>query len=38
MSGPKQYYPYVQNAVKRMKCSAGGADEVQVTLDVAFKK
>jgi len=36
-SGPKEYYKYVQGAVKRMKCSAGGADEVQVMLDVLFK-
>ncbi|WP_085317182.1 hypothetical protein [Derxia lacustris] len=38
VSGPKEYYKYVQAAIKRMKCSAGGADEVQVTLDVAFAR
>jgi len=38
VSGPKEYYKYVQTAIKRMKCSAGGADEVQVTLDVSFAK
>lgn len=38
LSGPKEYYKYVQAAIKRMKCSAGGADEVQVVLDVLFKK
>jgi protein TonB len=38
LSGPKEYYKYVQAAVKRMKCSAGGADEVQVSLDVTFSK
>jgi len=35
-SGPKEYYKYVQAAVKRMKCTAGGADEVQVSLPVIF--
>ena len=38
LSGPKEYYKYVQAAIKRMKCSAGGAEEVQVVLDVLFKK
>jgi protein TonB len=37
-SGPKEYYKYVQTAIKRMRCSAGGADEVLVTLDVLFSK
>lgn len=37
-SGPKEYYKYVQAAVKRMRCSAGGADEVQVLLPVNFVK
>jgi protein TonB len=37
-SGPQAYYKYVQAAVKRMRCSAGGADEVQVTLPVIFAK
>jgi protein TonB len=37
-SGPREYYKYVQAAIKRMKCSAGGAEEVQVLLDVLFKK
>ncbi|MDR7294724.1 protein TonB [Pelomonas aquatica] len=35
-SGPKEYYKYVQAAVKRMRCTAGGADEVQVALPVIF--
>lgn len=35
-SGPKEYFKYVVTAVKRMRCSAGGADEVQVTLPVIF--
>ncbi|MFX5660667.1 hypothetical protein ABTE05_20090, partial [Acinetobacter baumannii] len=34
LSGPKEYYKYVQAAVKRMRCTAGGADEVQVSLPV----
>jgi len=38
LSGPKEYTKYVQAAVKRMKCSAGGADEVQVPLDVNFAR
>jgi protein TonB len=38
LSGPKEYTKYVQAAVKRMHCSAGGADEVQVPLDVNFAK
>jgi periplasmic protein TonB len=37
-SGPKEYYKYVQTAIKRMRCSAGGADEVLVSLDVVFRK
>jgi protein TonB len=37
-SGPKEYYKYVQTAIKRMKCSAGGAEEVQVVLDVLFRR
>lgn len=37
-SGPKEYYKYLQSAVKRMRCSAGGAEEVLVSLDVLFKK
>lgn len=36
LSGPKEYYKYVQAAVKRMRCTAGGADEVQVALPVIF--
>ena len=35
-SGPKEYYKYVQAAVKRMRCTAGSADEVQVSLPVIF--
>lgn len=35
-SGPKEYHKYVQAAVKRMRCTAGGADEVQVALPVIF--
>ena len=38
VSGPKEYYKFVQAAVKRMHCSAGGADEVQVNLDVQFSR
>ncbi|MGN6529055.1 MAG: hypothetical protein ACTHL8_21895 [Burkholderiaceae bacterium] len=36
LSGPKAYYKFVQAVAKRLKCSAGGADEVQVDLDVNF--
>lgn len=35
-TGPKEYHKYVQAAVKRMRCTAGGADEVQVSLPVIF--
>jgi len=38
LSGPKEYTKYVQSAVKRMKCSAGGVDEVQASLDVNFAR
>jgi protein TonB len=38
LSGPKEYTKYVQGAVKRMHCSAGGADEVQVPLDINFAR
>ncbi len=37
-SGPKEYYKYLTAAIKRMRCSAGGDQDVQVTLDVQFKK
>jgi protein TonB len=36
VSGPKEYYKFVQTVAKRLRCSAGGADEVQVNLDVNF--
>jgi len=38
LSGPKEYAKYVQGAVKRMHCSAGPAEEVQVALDVNFAR
>ena len=38
VSGPKEYYKYVQGAIKRMHCSAAGSEDVQVTLDVLFGK
>ena len=38
LAGPKGYTKYVQAAVKRMHCSASGADEVQVPLDVSFAR
>jgi protein TonB len=38
LSGPKDYYKFVQAATKRIKCSAQGAEEVQVTLEVAFQR
>lgn len=37
-SGPKGYYKYLQDAARRIKCSAQGADEVQVLLEVAFQQ
>jgi protein TonB len=38
LSGPKEYTKYVQGAVKRMHCSAGAAQEVQVALDLNFAR
>jgi len=38
LSGPKEYYKFVQAAVRRMHCSAGGAEEIQVPLDVNFSR
>ena len=38
LSGPREYTKYVQAAVKRMHCSAGSADQVQVALDVNFAR
>lgn len=37
LSGPKEYTKYIQLAIKRLKCSSGSADDVQVNLDVQFK-
>jgi protein TonB len=37
LSGPKEYTKYIQPAIKRLKCSSGGTDDVQVNLDVQFK-
>jgi protein TonB len=36
LSGPQAYFKFVQAAVKRLRCSAAGADEVVVALDVNF--
>jgi protein TonB len=36
VSGPPAYFKFVQAAVKRLRCSAAGADEVVVALDVHF--
>jgi protein TonB len=36
LSGPPAYFKFVQAAVKRLRCSAAGADEVVVSLDVNF--
>ena len=38
LSGPREYTKYAQGAVKRMHCSAGADDEVQVPLDVNFAR
>lgn len=38
VSGPKEYHKYVGAAIKRLRCSAGGAEEVQVALDVKFQR
>jgi protein TonB len=38
VSGPREYYRAVQSAVRRFSCSAQGADELPVTLEVSFKE
>jgi len=38
LSGPREYYRLVQAAVRRMNCTASGAEEVVVPLDVVFKE
>lgn len=38
LSGPREYYRLVQSAVRRMSCTASGADELLVPLDVVFKE
>lgn len=38
LSGPKEYNKYLQSAIKRMRCSAGGEQEVHVSLDVVFRR
>jgi len=37
-SGPKEYHKFLQTALKRLRCSTPGADEVHVTLDVNFRR
>jgi len=38
MSGPREYYRLVQTAVRRLSCSAGGAEEAEATLPIEFKE
>jgi protein TonB len=38
VSGPREYYRPVQNAVRRMRCGVEGADEVLVPLEVSFRE
>jgi protein TonB len=38
VSGPREYYRQVQNAVRRMKCSVNGGDELLVPLEVSFRE
>jgi len=38
LSGPPEYYKYVQTAIKRLRCNVTGADEVQVSLPVTFRR
>lgn len=38
LAGPGDYTKYVQRAVKRMHCSAGGAEEGQVPLELNFAR
>ncbi|MFM2059100.1 MAG: hypothetical protein RLY71_3485 [Pseudomonadota bacterium] len=37
-SGPREYYRAVQSAVRRMNCTASGAAEVLVPLEVSFRE
>jgi len=37
-SGPKEYYKFLQTALKRLRCNASGADEVHISLDVNFRR
>jgi protein TonB len=38
VSGPREYYRAVQGAVRRMSCTASGAAELLVPLEVAFRE
>lgn len=38
VSGPREYYRPVQNAVRRMRCGIDGANEVLVPLEVSFRE
>lgn len=38
LSGPKEYTKYLQSAARRIRCSAAGADEVLVQLELNFAK
>ncbi|MFM2065311.1 MAG: hypothetical protein RLZZ584_220 [Pseudomonadota bacterium] len=38
VSGPREYYRAVQSAVRRMSCTASGATELMVPLEVAFRE
>ncbi|MEX8511210.1 MAG: energy transducer TonB [Leptothrix ochracea] len=38
VSGPRDYYRPVQNAVRRMRCGVDGANEVLVPLEVSFRE
>jgi protein TonB len=38
LSGPREYHRLVQNAVRRMKCTVDGAEELLVPLEVSFRE
>ena len=38
LSGPKEYYRLVMQAIRRFKCQASGADQVQDTLEVSVRE
>ena len=38
LSGPREYFRPVQNAVRRFSCTSSQSEEVQVTFEISFKE